>query len=199
MHRFRQLYAPAFGDLQYRAKTFDDIHAGHGERHAAFGQEAGGEAAAAEIFMNRRAPFGGREAGVGFLLADFPVRLHGWLAFRIALFAGAVQRRRTGVDQVDDAVLRQPGERLSGDAFYRFRRPVGAHVGKYLSGAGQLVAHQHCHAVEAVVFRGDDKGFAYAVPVERAIEQRFGGIAVGVLIGPVALALKTRSDGVIAQ
>jgi len=100
---------------------------------------------------------------------------------------------------VDNAVFRQSGERLAGDAFNRVRRPVGAHVGKHLGGAGQLVAHQHRHAVEAVVFRGDDEGFAYAVPVERAIEQRFGGIAVRVLIGPVALALEARGDGVVAQ
>ena len=61
------------------------------------------------------------------------------------------------------------------------------------------MAHQHGHAVEAVVFGGDDERLAHAVPVKRAVEQRFGGIAIGVLIGPVALTLETGGDGVVAQ
>ena len=56
----------------------------------------------------------------------------------------------------------------------------------FVVGAGELMAHQHGHAVEAVVFGSDDKRFAHPVPVKRAVEQRFGGIAIGVLIGPVA-------------
>ena len=61
------------------------------------------------------------------------------------------------------------------------------------------MAHQHRHAVEAVVFRGDNEGFAYAIPVERAVKQRFGGVAVRVLIGPVTLALEACGNGVVAQ
>ncbi len=41
------------------------------------------------------------------------------------------------------------------------RRPVGAYVGKHLGGAGELMAHQHGHAVEAVVFGSDDKRYAH--------------------------------------
>ncbi len=43
-------------------------------------------------------------------------------------------------------------------------------------GTSELMAEQHRYV--RLSFRGDDKRFAYAVPVKRAIEQRFGGIAV---------------------
>lgn len=131
VHRFGQRYAPAFGNLQHRPQTFDDVHPGHGERHAAFGQEAGREAAAAEVFVDRRAPFGRREAGIRLALLNLPVGFHRRIALRVALLAGAVQRRRAGVNQVNDAVLRPPGERLPGDPFNGIRRPVGAYVGKH--------------------------------------------------------------------
>lgn len=83
---------------------------------------------------------------------------------------------------MNNAVLRQSAERLAGDAFYGFRRPVGSYVGEYLRGTSELMAKQHRYAVQTVIFGGDDKRFAYAVPVKRAIEQRFGGIAIRVLI-----------------
>ena len=149
--------------------------------------------------MDRRAPFGRREAGIRLVLLNLPVRFHRRVALRVALLAGAVQRRRAGVNQVNDAVLRPPGERLPGDPLNGVRRPVGAHVGKHLGGAGELMTHQHGHAVEAVVFGSDDKWLAHPVPVKRAVEQRFSGIAIGVLIGPVALTLETGGDGVVAQ
>ena len=136
MHLFWQLDAPALGNLQYRTNALDDVHAGHGKRHAALGEEAGREAAPTEIFMNRRAPFGGGQAIVCLLLADFPVWFHRWLAVGIALFTGTIQRRGAGVNQVDDTVLGEAGERFAGDAFNRFRRPVGTDVGEHLGGAG---------------------------------------------------------------
>lgn len=100
---------------------------------------------------------------------------------------------------MNNAVFRQAAECLAGDAFYGFRRPVGSHVGEYLRGTGELMAEQHRYAVQTVIFGGDDKRFAYAVPVKRTIEQRFGGIAIRVLIGPVALALEAGGNGVVAQ
>ena len=53
-------------------------------------------------------------------------------------------------------------------------------------------------AVEAVIFRGDDVRRADAVPIEGGIEDRFQEIAVGLVIGPLALALETGGDGVVA-
>ncbi len=83
--------------------------------------------------MDRRAPFGRREAGIRLALLNLPVGFHRRIALRVALLAGAVQRRRAGVNQVNDAVLRPPGERLPGDPFNGIRRPVGAYVGKHLA------------------------------------------------------------------
>ncbi|GDV03899.1 hypothetical protein ExPUPEC79_04071 [Escherichia coli] len=107
MHILRQFHAPAFRDLQYRSQAFDDVDTSHGERDAAFGKEAGRVTAATEVFVDRRAPFGSGEASVSLLLRDFPVRLHRRVTFAVALFTGTVQRSRTGVDQMDDAVFCQ--------------------------------------------------------------------------------------------
>ncbi|MNN19851.1 hypothetical protein D3C81_1331060 [compost metagenome] len=71
--------------------------------------------------MNSRAPFGCRQAIIHLLLGDFPVRFHGRFAIAVTLFAGAVQRRRSGVDQVDNTVLSKASQRLAGDALHGFR------------------------------------------------------------------------------
>ena len=54
-------------------------------------------------------------------------------------------------------------------AFYGFGAPVGAHVGENGGRLGNQVTQQHGYAVQGVVFRGQDEGFADAVPVEGGI------------------------------
>jgi hypothetical protein len=82
--------------------------------------------------------------------------------------------------------------------FDRLHAPVGAQVGENLGGVGEQVAEEHAGAVERVVFGGDDVGRALAVPVERGIEDGFEEIAVGEVVGPLALALETGGDGIVA-
>lgn len=84
---------------------------------------------------------------------------------------------------MNNAVLSKAGQRFTRDALHRLWRPVGAHIGKDLRRTGELMAEQHRHAVQAVVFGGDNERFAYAIPVEGAVEQRFGGITIRILIG----------------
>ena len=121
MHILRQLHTPAFRDLQYRSQAFNNVDSSHGERDAAFSEEAGRVTAATEIFVDRRAPFGSGEASVSLLLGDFPVRLHRRFSFAVALFTGTVQRSRTGVDQMDDAVFCQPVQFMPRYALNCFR------------------------------------------------------------------------------
>ena len=100
---------------------------------------------------------------------------------------------------MNDAVLSKAGQRFTRHAFNRLWRPVGAHIGKDLGRAGELMAEQHRYAVQAVVFGCDNERFTNAIPVKGTVEQRFGGIAIWVLIGPVTLSLEARGDRVIAQ
>ena len=85
------------------------------------------------------------------------------------------------------------------DSLDRLGTPVGAHVREELGGAGEQVAEEHGDAVERVVFGGDDVGLADAVPVEGAVQDRLHEIAVGHMVGPLALSLKAGGDGVAAQ
>lgn len=61
------------------------------------------------------------------------------------------------------------------------------------------MVYQYGYVVEVVVFGSDDKWFVYFVLVKRVVEQCFGGIVIGVLIGLVVLILEIGGDGVVVQ
>ena len=61
------------------------------------------------------------------------------------------------------------------------------------------MVEEHSHAVERVVLGGEHVGLACAVPVKRGTHQRLGEVKVGDIVGPLALALHTGSDGVVTQ
>ena len=82
---------------------------------------------------------------------------------------------------------------------YSLGAPVGADVGEHHTTVGEQVAEQHRHAVEEIVLGGQHIGFATAVPVERGTEHRLREVEVGLVISPLALALYTAKDGVVAQ
>ncbi len=61
------------------------------------------------------------------------------------------------------------------------------------------MAEEHRHTVEEVVLGGKHLGFADAVPVETGAHQRLGEVEVGLVVGPLALALHTSSNSVVAD
>ena len=112
---------------------------------------------------------------------------------------GRVQRAGAGIDQVDHAASGYTAQLVTGDTLDRSRAPVGAHIGKDLGGVGQQVAKEHGSAVQAVVFGSHDVWLAQTVPIEGRIQDRLHEIAVGLEVGPLALALETGQDGVMSQ
>jgi len=130
-------------------------------------------------------------------LRDFPERLHRGLAVDF-LPPGAVERGRAGIDEVQNTARRRTSQFVAGDAFDGLRTPVGAHVGKNLRGVGEQMTKQHRSAIETIILRRDDVGRADAVPVEGRVQDGLEKIAVGLVIRPLALALETGSDGVVA-
>ena len=100
---------------------------------------------------------------------------------------------------MDDPARRRTGERIAGDPLHRLRAPEGAHVGKDLSGAGELVPEKHCDAVEEIVLRCADERFPYPVPVEGGVEQRLHEVAVGEVVRPLALALEAGGCRIVAH
>ena len=90
-------------------------------------------------------------------------------------------------------------ERLATGFLDGLAAPVGAEVGENLGAVGEQPAEKHAGAVEGVVFGSDDVGRALAVPIERGIEHGFHEVAVGVVVGPLALALETGGDGIVAE
>ena len=194
----REIHCVTFRDLECGAEAADEVQADHRGGHAAASAEASAETATGKIFGDRRVPGGGFEAFFHLGVGDFPERLHGGLAVDF-LFARAVERGRPGVDEVEDAVgdlwvLKGLASGF-GDGV---EAPVGAEVGEDLCTVCEEVPHEHAGAVECVVLGGDDVGRAFAVPVEGRIEDRFEEVAVGEVVGPLALALESCGDGVVS-
>ena len=194
MHFLRQDRGITFCDLQHRTETGNQIDTAHGDGHTALGQEAAGEAAAAEILTVCGDPGDGIQALLSFFFADFPEMFHNGIAVFIAHLTGGVGSSGAGVDQVDQTRFRHI---ITGNALDCFLTPEGTDVGEALRSAGQQVTEQHGNAVESIVFRGKDHGFTDPVPVEGGVEDRFHEVAVGHVIGPLTLSLKTAGNGVM--
>ena len=79
-------------------------------------------------------PGGSLEALAGLLRSNFPEGFHHRLAVA-RLLAGAVQRRRAGINQVEDTTFGPTGQQMAGDPLDRLWTPIGAHVGKNLGRA----------------------------------------------------------------
>ena len=151
--------------MQYGAKAFDDVQAHHRARHSSFGQEFRGIAPTAEIFAISRHPSRSVEASLCFVFCDLPERFHHRLSFLVALLAGAVEGRRSGIDQVDDSLCRFAGQLFTGYTQYGFGTPVRSDVGKELRRIRQQIAEQHGCSVERVVLGGQNEWRADTAPV----------------------------------
>ena len=125
--------------------------------------------------------------------------LHGGVALGVGHRTSGVERRGTRVDEVDETAGSQTGGFLAGDALHSLGAPVGTDVREHHTLVGKQMTEEHSHAVERVVLGGEHVGLTCAVPVKRGTHQRLGEVKVGDIVGPLALALHTGSDGVVAQ
>ena len=98
-----------------------------------------------------------------------------------------------------DTVLGQTFHGVAGHALHSGGAPVGADIGEAGSAAGELVQQEHAHAVHGIVFRSEGNSLTRAVPVEGAVQDGLGHVAVGVEVRPVTLTLEATADGVEAQ
>ena len=193
-----EIHRVSFRDLEGGAESTNEVEADHGRWHAAACAEAGAEAAAGEVFSDRWVPSGGFEAFLHFRIRDVPEGFHGGLTVDF-LLPGAVESGGAGVDQVEDAVANlRVGKWFSGCFRDGVEAPVGAEIGENLCAIREQVAHEHAGTIERVVFRGDDVGRAFAIPVEGGIEDRLEEIAVWKVVSPLPLALEASGDGVVA-
>ena len=158
----------------------------------------GGEAAAAEVAGVGRVEGGLVDHRLDVGLGDLPPGLDGRVAVGVLGRKRAVQRGGARVAQVDDAAGGAPLGAVTGDALDRVGAPVGAHVGEDLRPVGQQVVEHHGGAVEVVVLRRHQAGAARAVPVEGRVDERLHEVAVGQVVGPLALALEARDERAVA-
>ncbi len=100
---------------------------------------------------------------------------------------------------MDESIGCQTGQLVAGAALDRLGAPEGADIGEHHGTVGQQMAEQHRDTVQGVVFGSQDIGATTAIPVERSVEQCFGEIAVGHVVGPLALSLETGGDGIVAK
>ena len=111
----------------------------------------------------------------------------------------AVQRGRAGVTQVEQTRGRAALGLPTGGLLDGLGAPVCTHVGEDLRRVGQQVAEQHRGTVQRVVLGGHDGGLADAGPVEVRVEDGLQNVAVGEVVGPLALALEACHDGTVAD
>ncbi len=198
VHLLGKVHRPALGDLQYRPLPLHQVDPGHRHRHTPTGKKVGGKTAAPEVTQ-----IGGTEPGVfdtrsGFLTGNLPERLHRRLPV-FFLPAGTVKSGGPAVDQVDDTVFRNSPKRVTGNAFDRVGTPVRPDITEYLGRPRHKVTKEHDHAVEAVVFGGEDVRSPNTVPVEAGVKHGLHEVTVGQVVRPLPLPLKSRRNCVVTQ
>src|SRR2546421_13037128 len=99
---------------------------------------------------------------------------------------------------MEETMLGVAFQYVAGDALNRGGTPIGAHIRKHLRGVGEQMAEEHGSAVERIVFGGDHERLANTVPIERRTKHGFHEMAVGIVVGPLALTLKSAGDSVVA-
>ncbi len=200
-HLVGQVHGPAFGDLQHRPQAANQIQPDHGRRHHGSCQETGGESAAAEIAIVRRVPGGRRQNRLLVFFGYIPPFLHDAVAIRVFRLAAGVQAGRAGIDQMDQAAVlfRRAFQLIPRGALHGLRAPEGAHVGEDLCAVRQKLHKEHPQTVQHVVLGRQDIRLPRPVPVERSVQKRLREVCVGIEIGPLALALETGRDRVVAD
>ena len=88
---------------------------------------------------------------------------------------------------------------LASYTLHSFRAPVCTNVREHLSATSQQLTEQHCHSVASIVFSSNYICFADTVPVECTTHQRFSKVTVWLPVSPLALALETGCDSVVAD
>jgi len=196
-----ELDGPAFGDLEDRAETLDQVQTDHGSGHFGTGGEGGGEAAATEIAVVGCGPGGGLGHLLDILVGDFPPLSHDAVAVFVLAFAAGVKGGSAGVDKVDKAAVLfgLAFDLVAGGTLGGLGGPVGADVGEHLGAVGEKLHEQHAKTVENVVLGGKNVGLTGAVVVEGGVEQSFGEVAVGIEVGPLTLTLEAAGDGVVTD
>ena len=192
-----QLDRLAFGDLEGGSDAIDEVESEDRRRHSASGDVACAPAASWEILGDRRMPCRRLQAGFHFGWGDIPEWLHGWLAVD-GLFAAAVEGRWAGIDEVQEAVCGGSLWRFARNALDGLGAPVSAEIRKNLSGIGEQMPEKHGHAIEGIVFRRNNVWCAAAIPIERRIKNSLHEISIRHVVGPLALALESSADGVMA-
>ena len=194
----RQLQRLPLRELQGRPQPFHQVQPANCHRHPPARPVARGPAAPRKILRDGGMPRRRCQTFLYFRRADFPKRFQRGPA-AAGLFPGAVEGGRPGVDQVQKAFRRRARRRAPRHPFHRGRTPKRPHVGENLRRIREQAAEQHAGSVQGVVLRGHKVRRARPVPVEGRVEHRLQKIAVGQMIGPLALALETGGDGVMPE
>ena len=154
-------------------------------------------AATAEIITVGRHPVGCFETGFHILLIHLPMGFDGGIARLVAHGACRIQRGGTTIDQMYESASRCTLRTLASHALYSLRTPIGADIREHDTFIGQQMSKEHRHAIEKIIFSGKDVCLARAVPVKRCAHHRFRKIEIRLVVGPLALALNTRCNGVV--
>ena len=100
---------------------------------------------------------------------------------------------------MNKAVCRFALRLFAGDALVSLGAPISTHIVEAGCGVGHQCTQHHGNAVQRVVLGGKRCGGFGAVPVEGRSQNCLGEVAVRQPVRPVALALETACNGVLAQ
>ena len=197
----RKVDAVTFNDLEDGPKAFDEVKSNHGHRHFSSGEIARAEATTAEIAKISIGPSRGIHAFGDVFFAHLPPRLHNVVAIFVSNLAAGIQALSARIDQMEEAVrfFGVAFDVITGDALYAIATPEGTNIGEDRSAAVEEPFEEHPNTVESVILCREGIGFPGAIPVESAVKQGFGEIAVRIEVSPLTLPLESANNRIVAQ
>ena len=100
---------------------------------------------------------------------------------------------------MDNTILCQSGQFLTGHTFHCFRAPIGTYVRENLCTVSQQMAEEHSYSVAGIIFSSQYVSFTNTVPVERSIQQGFREVTVRVEVRPLTLSLETSRNSIVTK
>ena len=121
----------------------------------------------------------------------------------VALFvhtrSSPIQRRCTGIDQMNKSVCRHAVRLLTCHTFTSLRAPVGTDIMEAGSRSRNQVSQQHRNTIAGIILRCKRSRCLGTIPVESRSKDCFRKVRIRQPVRPLSLSLKTSGHSIMPQ
>ena len=160
------LYCPAFGYLQHRSKTFNQVQSHHSYGHTSFRKEIRRETSSTEIITISGVPSSSFQTFLNLSFRNLPTRFHGRFSIGIRLLPCSVKGCCSRINQMNNTISSHTCQFLTRNTFHSLRTPISTYIRENLCTIRQQMTEQHSYTITSIILSGHYICFTNTIPVE---------------------------------